>query len=349
MRFFHRFSFVITFALLASAGVQSARAQDDDRARARQAFERGVNAYEAERWEEALASFQEAYRIAPHPSVRVNMANAYLHLGRPVEAIDHFQRFLLEMGDEGDPVQKREVRRQIEELRAQIGEVFIRVEPEGATVTLDGHTTRRAPILDALELAAGTHHVEVAMDGYRTHGEDFVVSGGERHEVRVELEAGAEPAGLATDPGGAPRATSGDMTGGGSVAAPSADEPSGGGLPATVWIAGGATVALGVAAAVMGVLAVSAESDFDGAVARSNDPSLSPAERNQAVQDGLDDADRADRRALTADILGIAALVGAGATVLFYFLGSKDDGDDAVAVTPTAGPNGGGMVVRGSF
>ncbi|MAQ13410.1 MAG: hypothetical protein CMN30_01220 [Sandaracinus sp.] len=332
-------AFVAVFVFTTGALAQT----DEDRDRARAAFQRGVSAYEAEHWEEALQAFQEAYRIAPHPSVRVNMANAYLNLGRPVQALDHFERFLLEMGDDGDPAQKREVRRQITELRSQIGEVFVRVQPEGATVTIDGHTTRRAPILDALELAAGTHHVEVAMEGYRSQEQEFQVSGGERHEVRIELEQGADAPVVADGP------TELDASDDVFDASPEeeADDESGG-IPGAVWVAGGATVALAIGAAVVGGLALGANGDFDDAVARSNDPTLPPAERNQAVTDGLDAADRADRLAITADILGIAAIAGAGATVLVYFL-TRDEPDESVAVAPAAGPDGAGLVVRGAF
>ena len=64
----------------------TARAQDV-RSRAREQFQRGVAAFEAGRYEEALAAFQEAFRLKPHPSVRLNMAACYEKLDRPREAL----------------------------------------------------------------------------------------------------------------------------------------------------------------------------------------------------------------------------------------------------------------------
>jgi len=333
----------------------SAHAQEDERSAARQAFERGVNAYGEERWEEALSAFQEAYRIAPHPSVRVNMANCYVQLARPVEALDHFERFLIESGDEGDPAQKREVRRQIEELREQVGETFLRIEPEGATVTIDGHTTRRAPILDAVKLSAGTHHVEVAMQGYATVSQDFEVEGGERQELRIDLERGSgtpvgpaegaeelgEEAGDDEDIGEDEEAEDEPLE---------AEEPEdeGGGLtiPMTAWIGAGATAGLVVGAVVMAGFAKRNENDFDDAVTRFE--ATRGAERAEAAEEGRDAAQRADRLALAADILGIAGVVAAGATVFFYFW-DQPESEDGVAVVPTGSPNGAGLMLTGQF
>ena len=336
--------FVMGATLAPAAG-----AQDDERAQARQAFQRGVDAYAAERWEEALGAFQEAYRIAPHPSVRVNMANCYLHLGRPVEALDHFERFLIESGDDVDRAQKREVRGQIAELRGQIGEVFLRIQPEGSTVTIDGHTTRRAPILDAVKLSAGPHHLTVEMDGHQTREWDFEVEGGGRAEVRIVLEEGAEPAEAPVDDTiGAEAAAGAAVEEEGEAPEPLAEPPSEGfQIPTTAWIAGGATLALAITAGVLGGVAIGAEGDFDEAVTRSNDPSASAADRAAARQEGLDAADRADRLALTADILGATAVLAAGATVFLLFWDQDDD--DGLALAPSAGPQGGGLMMRGSF
>lgn len=345
MNFAYRALVASTLVLVAV----SARAQsDEERATARQAFERGVNAYGEERWEEALGAFQEAYRIAPHPSVRVNMANCYMHLARPVEALDHFERFLVEMADDGDPAQKREVRRQIAELRSQIGETFLRVQPQGATVTIDGHTTLRAPILDAVKLAAGTHHVEVARDGYVTTAQDFEVEGGERHELRIELVEGSDPVAPsegAEELGGTSAEEVAEEAVEEEVEEPADDGP-GMTIPTSAWIGAAATAGLVVSAVVLAGFAKKNENDYEDAASRYG--MTTGAEREQARQDGLDAADRADRLALTADILGIAGVLAAGATVFFYFW-DQPDTEDGVAVVPSGSRDGAGLVLSGRF
>jgi hypothetical protein len=353
MSFAYRIVLASSLVLSALVAVSAQAQEEDERAAAREAFERGVNAYGEERWEEALGAFQEAYRIAPHPSVRVNMANCYVHLARPVEALDHFERFLIESGDEGDPAQKREVRRQIEDLREQVGETFLRIQPEGATVTIDGHTTRRAPILDAVKLSAGTHHVEVAMQGYGTVARDFEVEGGERHELRIELEEGAAPVGptegaeeLGEEPEDGVEDGAEEDEPEERIEADEPDDGSGLTIPMTAWIGAGATAGLVVGAVVLAGFAKKNENDFNDSVARFE--MSSGAEREEARQEGVDAANRADRLALTADILGIAGVLAAGATVFFYFW-DQPDSEDGMAVIPTGSQDGAGLMLTGQF
>jgi len=330
---------------------------EDDRARAREAFQAGVEAFAAEDFERALHSFQEAYRIAPHPSVRVNMANSYDHLGRPIEAVQHFERFLIEATD-APPEQVAEVRAAIERLRAQIGEVFLRIEPEGAEVTIDGHTARRAPILDAVRLTAGEHRVEVTHAGHRSQTRIFNVEGGARTEVRVVLLEGTSTetaGGLETTPdetSDVPEETDPDPDPIEEPIEEPVDDDGPGFLNTPAIITGGAAIGLSVTALALGISALGAESDFDDAAVRSNDPSLSAAEREAARQDGLDAKDRADRRALATDLMLVGGVLAAGACAYFLFFWNGDD-PDAQASRPRllAGPtrNGAAAVIEGTF
>ncbi len=324
---------------------------EQERAQARAAFQAGVEAYAAERFEDALRSFQEAYRIAPHPAVLVNMANCYEQLDRPIEAITHFERFLVE-ADAISPEQRREVRQALRRLRARVGEVFIRVQPEGARVTIDGSDTRRAPILDAVRLPAGPHEIEVRMEGYQTVVRRVEVEGGERSEVQVTLVAGTEPGplGEGADAASSTNEAHGDGATSGSEGSVDAGEGPGRdyfNTPAI--ITGAATVALGVTALALGVSALRQNSRFDEAVQDSNDPALSGRERAEARQRGLDAKDKADRRALAADIFGFTALAAAGATAYFMFFYDGGAEDHATSVAPAIGPDGAGLMVRGSF
>ncbi|MEM7606819.1 MAG: PEGA domain-containing protein [Myxococcota bacterium] len=322
---FRNVSFValLTLGLLASA---SAHAQDREAARA--AFGAGVSAYGEGRYDAALASFQEAYRIAPHPSVRVNMANCYEQLGRPVEALNHFERFLIE-SENASADQRAEVRSAIARLQAQVGEVFLRVTPEGASVTIDDDTTLRAPILDGIKLVAGEHRLRVESEGYAPYEQTFTLEGGGRQEVAVQLEGAVSTEVEAPD---------------------EVDDGEGFSLPTPVWISAGASAALGIGAIISGVLALRSNSDFDDAVADSNDLSLGAAERARAREDGLDAKDRADRRSTAADVLGIASIAAAGTAVVLYFvLRGADEDEPSAYVAPAVGPNAAGVALTGSF
>ena len=244
---------------------QAAPAAGDDtetRARAKALFEAGVASYDAGRYEEALASFQEAFRVRPHPLVRVNIANCYDKLGKPLEALFHFEQFT--SADVGTPEQRKEVNAAVERLRKQIGQVVVRVTPDGAMVTIDGGEQRRTPLVDALSLTAGKHEFEVRLPGYQTVQRSVVVEGGKTAELTVVLSREGDSS---VAPGVAVAPAPGDQP---QVATPPAAEPqperppvpalppdafehddsgakegSGGGIPTHVWIIGGASAARG--------------------------------------------------------------------------------------------------------
>lgn len=346
-------SVVLVLPSLARPSIVSAQTEAE-RAQARAAFQRGVEAYAAERFQEALASFQEAYRIAPHPSVRVNMANCYERLERPLEALDHFERFLAE-AENASPEQQREVRAAVRRLRQQVGEVFVRVQPDGATVRV-GNVMSTAPVLEPIELARGAHRVEVSLAGHRTETRDVEVRGGDRVELTVTLVPAAPE--VVTPP---PEVLDADVSNEGTdgTADDTADDTedafeddAGGGrrlhFDAPTIAAGAATVVLLGTTIGLGVAALGAKSDFDDAVERSMSAPTA-AERNEARADGRDADRRASRLSIATDVLAVTTVLAAGATVFFLLW---DRGEEDVArtqVAPIAGPNAGGVLVRRSF
>jgi tetratricopeptide (TPR) repeat protein len=174
-------------------GATTASAQDADRQQARAEFDRGVSLYAAENYQGALEAFQEAFRLSPHPTVRVNMANCYDHLSKPIEAIFHFERYLAESGRGAPAAQRREVESALRTLRARVGELSLRVSPDGATVVIDEGDSRRAPILEPVRLAAGTHRIETRLAGYRTDRRTVEIPGGGAAELAIRLERAGSP------------------------------------------------------------------------------------------------------------------------------------------------------------
>lgn len=343
-------------ALALVALAPSAQAQDDAaRAQAREQFATGVQRYESNDFLGALEAFQEAYRLAPHPTVRVNMANCYERLGRPIEALHHFERFLAE-AEGASRQQRREVQAAIERLGQQVGEVRLAVAPDGALVTIDSAETRRAPILEPIRLGAGTHHVEVRMDGFRTARQEIQVVGGESQRVTIALERGRdepEPVAEAEPSTGAEEASA-------ELEETLAEAPpaEGGGFTLRftppVIIAGSAAIAFTVTALITGPLALAANGSFDDAVARSNAPGASPTEIEQARRDGLAAADSANTLKVLTDVFIIGAIAAAGVTTFFVIVDGMDGdtespGGPSLALVPSAGADGGGLVLSGRF
>jgi hypothetical protein len=356
----------VLFCVLGTAARTEAQAAADAdaelRARAKGQFQAGVAAYEAQRYGDALTHFQEAYRIKPHPLVRVNMANCYERLGKPLLAIFHFERFI-EESDPSSP-QIKEVNDALRALRAKVGEITVRVTPDGASVAIDNGERRRSPILEPITLEAGTHVIEVSLAGYQTQKRDIVIEGGQRSDVAFTLEKGAgaappvvaaapaplpEPPAAIPDPGAAPPPAEVAPQAKDPEAPPPvaeapeqpSDEPRGL-LPLAGWVTAGASAAMFLGALITGQLALSAEADFEDSRDTARDiAGATPLERRDAYTEALEAADRADAFALTSDLFLVAGIGAAAATVIIYVAvdntsGESDSGPSArLTVAPT--------------
>lgn len=205
-----RFAAAVIALALAMSAPTFARAQSaEDRAAAHAEFERGVAAYTAREYRTALDAFQEAYRLAPHASVRLNIANCYDQLDRPVEALFHFEHYLTEASGL-TAAQRREVQATIARLEARVGTITLAVTPDGATITIDGADTRRAPVSEPVRVVAGDHSVDITLDGYVAEHQTVHVDGGGNVRVAIRLRraeavaAGGGAAGAATGAGTGP-------------------------------------------------------------------------------------------------------------------------------------------------
>jgi tetratricopeptide (TPR) repeat protein len=73
--------------------VGTAAADDTDDARARELYDNGATLYDEGRYEDAIAAWEEAYRLSNRPTLLFNIAQAEERLGRYREALDHLNRY----------------------------------------------------------------------------------------------------------------------------------------------------------------------------------------------------------------------------------------------------------------
>jgi len=143
----HRTSLATSFALallgtmaLGAMRAPSVMAQSEREQlqMAREAMERGQDAYLAERWDEAAAAFLEAYRARPFSAFLYNAGIAYERAPNVPEAIRFYERYVEAEPDASDV---DEVRARIERLRATLpsetptGETPTGETPTGETPT----------------------------------------------------------------------------------------------------------------------------------------------------------------------------------------------------------------------
>ena len=321
-----------------------------DRAEARRHFQLGVAAYTRGQWAAALEEFQSAYRLAPHPSVRVNMANCYAHLDRPTEAIFHFEQFLAE-SPAAPEAQITQIETQIGQLRARVGELQLTVVPGdalGLAVTLDGHVISLGR---PAHLMPGHHVIEALGDGYTTVRRELDIVAGQAQVLSLTLERAAptRPAVVATvtPPVVAtvtpPVVTPSVATPANGMIDPHLDALRRGPPPAVFYAVAGVTGAAAIGWITAGALALSANADFDATV----DEIRRGASNTAALQArGRDEAARASQLATWSDVAMGVTLVGAVTSVVLFL---KTDFRPRVTLGAIGTSGGAAVSLHGSF
>lgn len=182
-------------------------------AQARAAFERGIAEVDAGRFANAVAAFEESYRIRPVAVVLNNLAAAYARMGRYQLAIATYQRYLTEGSERLSPERVQTVRERLAELRRDTPTVTLRVTPGAFTLTVDG----RASAVTGGEVALdpGSHVLEVSAPTLSAQHREFQLAPGAREAWEVTLQPAATPA---ATPRVAPAANPPEATG--PIAAP---------------------------------------------------------------------------------------------------------------------------------
>lgn len=304
----------LAWASLASPAAIEAQAEMS----AREHFQSGVSAFEAEEFDSALASFRDAYRLQPHPTVLVNIANCYLYLERPVEAASFFRRYLLEAGESASAAQRREIEGAL--ARAQANVARIEVDgPPGVTVFLDGGRVGDTPLDAPISTNPGPHILE------------FSAPNGGIESHRITLEAGA----LARVSPTTPAAPSPEPIGADEVQDESPTRPTST-RRVLAWVTAGAAVGAAVTGTVFGLTALSQEQDFNDVVRNleglpANNPN---SEILRANGRAIDESRRTN--ALISDLLITTSLISAGVSVYLFLTEPSTEGDEA-AETPQLG------------
>jgi hypothetical protein len=183
---------LVTAALLLVLFAAPAVVRAEPRAEAKQHFDRALELVDQGSLEQAVAEFQRAYDLLPHYAVLYNLGQAYVALGRSVEAVDALSRYLEQGGDKVPAKRRTEVKNEIARQQARIALVTITVEPAGAVVMVDDTKVGTAPLADAIRLTTGDHRVTARLDGYQVATKEISVAGPQEVTVALELERVAD-------------------------------------------------------------------------------------------------------------------------------------------------------------
>lgn len=136
---------------------------------------------------EALSAFEQAYGAFPSPRLHFNIAQTLHELGRPLEALRHYEDFLAGVKEDEMPSQWKLANERIFELQSKISPLTIQCNVAGATVSIDGVASGTTPIAAAVRLLPGRHIVLIDKPGYERRVVELELDPGDPHTERVEL------------------------------------------------------------------------------------------------------------------------------------------------------------------
>jgi Tfp pilus assembly protein PilF len=158
-------------------------ADDPTTAMARARFKEGVEFFDKGEFEQARASFLQAYALKKHPAVLLNLAWSCLKSGHALEAEHYFKQFLTESKDITDK-QRADANDGLSQSHAKLGRIEV-VAPAGTEITIDGDRAGVAPLADTVPVEAGAHTVKFKGPDGSIDTQSVSVLGGEKAVARL--------------------------------------------------------------------------------------------------------------------------------------------------------------------
>jgi hypothetical protein len=144
-----------TFAVVPRAVAQ---ADDPTTKAARARFQEGVDFYDKGQYENARASFLQAYALRKHPAVLLNLAQSCLRSGHALEAAKFFQQYLRE-STSISASQRNDAERGLNEARTKLGRITVDA-PQGTEIYVDDERVGQTPLRDSVDVEPGSHIVK---------------------------------------------------------------------------------------------------------------------------------------------------------------------------------------------
>jgi hypothetical protein len=165
-------------------------------------FRSGVALFKAAQYAEALAEFERAYAIAPHPLVLYNIAACHRELAQFAEAATDYLRFLAEGKTSVPAARLAAGQAELDAILPRVARATVKIPPpaDGAVLVVDGaeldHPT--TPLI----LSPGAHRLIARVPGRPDAARTVTVAAGDRFTVELAAGDPAAPAPPLAPPSG---------------------------------------------------------------------------------------------------------------------------------------------------
>ena len=185
------FAFLVCSSSISAPTLAAAdsAAEDPVTTIARARWREGVDFYDKGQFEQARASFMQAYALKKHPAVLLNLAWSCFKGGHPFEAYRYFKQFESESKDITDK-QRADVSDGEHQAMGQLGQIDV-AAPAGTSIAIDGVDAGTTPLKEPVVVEPGAHTLKfTAADGSEV--KSVTVLGGEKTVVRFQKTPVAE-------------------------------------------------------------------------------------------------------------------------------------------------------------
>lgn len=155
-------------------------------------FKEGNSLFKEKQYKAASMKFREAYNLKPSWKLFFNIGQSEAAAKRHGLALEAFERFLSEGGDDIVVTRRDQVLTEVERLRKIVG--FLRVRaPENTIIIVDGVKRGTAPISMLLPVAVGYEHEIIGeRNDQRLSLQRFRITGGQTMSIELAGEAQRE-------------------------------------------------------------------------------------------------------------------------------------------------------------
>ncbi|MFH1436537.1 MAG: PEGA domain-containing protein [Pseudomonadota bacterium] len=168
-------------------GKKKAKELSATKQKAKDLFINGVEAFAAENYPDALSYFQESYETFAKPNVLYNIGMCHRALFDFTSAINTFQRYLIEAGNDAPPDKYAQVEALIGEMESSLGKLTVTVNENGADVYIDAAKVGVSPMHEIVNLNAGTHVIEAKKQGFESEQKIVALKSGQQEAVDIML------------------------------------------------------------------------------------------------------------------------------------------------------------------
>ena len=195
-------AFAVVVALVA-AELPARAVEESAEQSAKEHYDKAQQLYNTGNYDEAIAEYDEAYRLKPHPNVLYNIAQAYERLLDYAQSVVWFERYLAEAP--ADAAERPIVENRLRILRNLPARISVTTIPEHLHAALvDAVGKRReAETPSVFKVPAGTYTIELSQPGWESETHDVGVEIGQPYFYQYRLKRSTAQVSIFTRPRGA--------------------------------------------------------------------------------------------------------------------------------------------------